>query len=455
MVVARFFPALLIATLSLLLGACVDSSSDAGSTSGADTSASDTTAQQDEDRSVKVSGYAVKGVIAEGIITAWGLDSDGSFVQVGEPVRTDERGYYDLSIPGGQDLIKLELTSDGNTRMRCDAVDGCQGYGGSGEAAFGEEFWPGPSLQLETMVAVGDSEAPSGGHLTPLTTLSTTVFEVTGAGDGWQGFEQAQGQVEAWFGLQAGAVAGTPVDITRELPSDLALADLEAALVNSAFLGLAEQFPDEGVQGVIDAFRYQLESTGEIARDDTDGQPGSDHIKAYAAVHAYTLADSQQPATADTLVSAAEALTGTMNDPDYAGTQPVDQPAGGNEDTTTESEPEPASEPAPETEEDLAQQPAPEPTPETATATLSWQAPLTRENGTTLSMGEIDQYIVRYGTQPDVDEMTNEVIVEDGQAMEYEVTDLQEGTWYFAMRTVDQDGLESAWSEVASKTVAR
>ena len=51
--------------------------------------------------------------------------------------------------------------------------------------------------------------------------------------------------------------------------------------------------------------------------------------------------------------------------------------------------------------------------------------------------------------------MTNEVVVEDGQAMEYEITDLQQGTWYFAMRTVDQNGLESAWSEVASKTVAR
>ncbi|WP_328186516.1 fibronectin type III domain-containing protein [Marinobacter sp. OP 3.4] len=452
MVVARLTAALLIATLSLLLGACGGGGSGAGSSSSG-TSASSDAPEPDEDRSVTISGYAVKGVISEGIITAWVLDSDGAFVRVGEPVRSDERGYYDLAVPAGHDLIKLELTSDGNTRMRCDAVDGCQGYGGSAAAAFGEDFWPGPNVQLETIVAIDGSDGPTSGHLTPLTTLSTTLFEVTGAGNGWQGVEQAQRQVEAWFGLQAGAVAITPVDITRELPTDLAVTDLEAALVNSAFLGLAEEFPVEGVQGVIDAFRQQLMNTGEIAPDDTNGQPGSDRIRAHAAMHAYTLAESET--NTDTLLSAAERLVGTMDDPVNAGTPPDDQPASGDDGATTEDEPDTAPEP----EEDLVQQPAPEPTPEpppeTAVARLSWQAPLTRENGNALSMGEIDRYIVRYGTQPDVDQMTNEVIVEDGQAMEYEITDLQQGTWYFVMRTVDQNGLESAWSEVASKTVAQ
>ena len=62
---------------------------------------------------------------------------------------------------------------------------------------------------------------------------------------------------------------------------------------------------------------------------------------------------------------------------------------------------------------------------------------------------------MRYGTQPDVNQMTSEVVVEDGQSMETEVDGLTEGTWYFAMRTVDQNGLESAWSEVASKTITQ
>jgi len=101
------------------------------------------------------------------------------------------------------------------------------------------------------------------------------------------------------------------------------------------------------------------------------------------------------------------------------------------------------------------QEPALEPEPVTATATLTWHAPLNREDGTSMAMGEIDQYIVRYGTQSDAEEMTNEIIVEDGQTMTYELPELGEGTWYFAMRTVDQNGLQSAWSEVANKTVTR
>ncbi len=447
MVVARLPTVLPIALLSLLLSACGGSGGDSGSSSSDPSVSGSTPEAEDEGRSVNISGYAVKGVISNGIITAWGLESDGSFVQLGEPERTDGLGYFDLTLPAGQELIKLELSSDGDTRMRCDAVDGCQGYGGSAMADFGEDFWPGPSLQLETMVAVDDS---SGAHLTPLTSLSTTLFEQAGSGAGWEGFEQAQRQVEAWFGLQAGAVALTPVDITRELPAELPLADLEAALVNSAFLGLAQEFPVEGVQGVIDAFRDRLMGVGEIGSEDTGEHPGSDRIKEYAAIHAYTLASGDQPATRDTLVSAAERLTGTMANPDFAGTQPDEKPAAGEDD------PDPArdTDPAPAPEQDLVQQPAPQPAPATGTATLSWQAPLARENGTALAMGEIDQYIVRYGAQPDVDDMTNEVIVEDGQAMSHEITGLEQGTWYFAMRTVDQDGLQSAWSEVANKMVS-
>jgi len=59
---------------------------------------------------------------------------------------------------------------------------------------------------------------------------------------------------------------------------------------------------------VIDAYREQLLSAGVINDEDANDLPGSDRIREYAAVHAYTLADSEVPATADTLVLAAERL---------------------------------------------------------------------------------------------------------------------------------------------------
>jgi hypothetical protein len=86
---------------------------------------------------------------------------------------------------------------------------------------------------------------------------------------------------------------------------------------------------------------------------------------------------------------------------------------------------------------------------------MSWNAPSTRVNGDSLAMGEIEKYIVRYGTEQSIEERSNEAVVEDGQAMEYEVAGLAEGTWYFAMKTIDTNGLESDWSVSASKTITR
>ncbi|MEQ5833687.1 fibronectin type III domain-containing protein [Marinobacter sp. NFXS9] len=68
-------------------------------------------------------------------------------------------------------------------------------------------------------------------------------------------------------------------------------------------------------------------------------------------------------------------------------------------------------------------------------------------------MGELDGYVLRYGTEKDIESMSNELVVEDGQSMELKITGLDRGTWYFAMRSVDVDGLKSQWSSVVSKTI--
>ena len=70
-------------------------------------------------------------------------------------------------------------------------------------------------------------------------------------------------------------------------------------------------------------------------------------------------------------------------------------------------------------------------------------------------MGEIEKYIVRYGTEQSIEERSYEDAVEDGQAMNYEVAGLGEDTWYFAIKTIDTNGLESDWSVSVSKTISR
>jgi hypothetical protein len=89
-------------------------------------------------------------------------------------------------------------------------------------------------------------------------------------------------------------------------------------------------------------------------------------------------------------------------------------------------------------------------------AVLSWEAPLTRANGDTIDMGELDSYIIRYGRSED--ELTNEIVVGDDVAKtdpnpEYVIDNLDEGTWYFTIQVRDSRDLLSEPSNVVSKTI--
>lgn len=88
-------------------------------------------------------------------------------------------------------------------------------------------------------------------------------------------------------------------------------------------------------------------------------------------------------------------------------------------------------------------------------AVLSWSAPLTRVNGESIPMAELDQYVIRYGQ--DADELSEEVVVTNAQAeaeMSYEVSGLGVGTWYFTIQVQDTGGLISEPSEVVSKAIS-
>lgn len=88
------------------------------------------------------------------------------------------------------------------------------------------------------------------------------------------------------------------------------------------------------------------------------------------------------------------------------------------------------------------------------TAVLSWSAPLTRVNGESIPMGELDRYVIRYGQ--DTENLTEEVVVANAQAqaeMSYEISGLDNGTWYFTIQVQDTSGLISEPSDIVSKSV--
>ena len=82
--------------------------------------------------------------------------------------------------------------------------------------------------------------------------------------------------------------------------------------------------------------------------------------------------------------------------------------------------------------------------------TLSWQVPTQREDGTALEFDDIKNYRIYSGTN--ANSMTNVIVVDDPNQVNYSET-LLEGTYYYAISTVTQDGVEGPKSGTISLTV--
>ena len=83
------------------------------------------------------------------------------------------------------------------------------------------------------------------------------------------------------------------------------------------------------------------------------------------------------------------------------------------------------------------------------TATLSWQAPTTNTDGAALT--DLAGYRIYYGT--DAGELSETVQLAGVGLQTYVIDDLGLGTWYFAIKAVTTTGVESALSDVVSKTI--
>ena len=76
-------------------------------------------------------------------------------------------------------------------------------------------------------------------------------------------------------------------------------------------------------------------------------------------------------------------------------------------------------------------------------------APLQRTDGTPLQ--NLAGFRVYYGTQPSA--LATVIDIANPGASSVVVDNLTSGTWYFAATAVDADGIESAFSTTASKTI--
>jgi hypothetical protein len=88
---------------------------------------------------------------------------------------------------------------------------------------------------------------------------------------------------------------------------------------------------------------------------------------------------------------------------------------------------------------------------QTGSMTLHWTAPVTRADGTPLSLSDIGGYRIYYG--PSAGNYPNSLDVTDGTAQSATVTNVSVGTYVIVMTTYDVDGMESAYSQPVTITV--
>jgi len=87
--------------------------------------------------------------------------------------------------------------------------------------------------------------------------------------------------------------------------------------------------------------------------------------------------------------------------------------------------------------------------PATGSATLSWSAPATREDGSALT--DLAGFKVYYGTSPD--NLSSTVTLNGAGVTSYEIDNLSAGTYYFVVTAIDSTGSESPSSTMVSKTI--
>lgn len=85
-----------------------------------------------------------------------------------------------------------------------------------------------------------------------------------------------------------------------------------------------------------------------------------------------------------------------------------------------------------------------------ATIHLSWDYPLERVDGSGIEVFEIDRFHIY---QLDESGDYGSVHVVDGLETQLDITGLQDGEYHFAVTVIDNDGLESDYSEVVSISV--
>lgn len=414
-----------------------------------------------------ISGTAVKGVMHNGIVQAYRIGPDNTTgrptlrTPIGEPVRTNRVGEFTLPIPRDLDKqwVVLEVRADEKTRMTCDATAGCQDARDRSRVEFGEQITLSDDFVLRSAVR---AESGAESHVTPLSHIAVAQARQSDQGLTDPGLRTAYRETSRFYGLDRDVLLNTrPKDITkRSNPNGAERDRTRLSLINAAFM---QKVSEDDSASALTELLDQASGGTEQGTVTAAGSTTRNKLVLDLAEHAADLANDLRTRN-DSLPSRTEfsraenwavdlfeqASPEIPSAPENDGRQRTGEE---NEDQGNNNNPAPQGENADESntgdDTNTGDDDATEPD---DSAYLSWVAPGHRVNGEEIEMSELDGYTIQYGQ--DADNLSQKVEIPLADTMEYEIDGLAEGEWHFRIRSYDEQGNASAWSDTASKTIA-
>jgi len=128
-----------------------------------------------EDKSLitskQISGTAIKGVIKNGTVSAYGVADGKKDLSPLGISSTDDQGNYSLTINNYNGPVIIEISANSNTTMICDIMEGCD------DKMFGEELSLDDDFSLKTAIPATQSDKNITANVTVLTSLATAYAE--------------------------------------------------------------------------------------------------------------------------------------------------------------------------------------------------------------------------------------------------------------------------------------
>lgn len=165
----------------------------------------------DEKITSTLSGTANKGIIIDGVVNAYKIKNgliESTPIATGT---TDDKGKYSLNISDYSGPLQVVVSAGANSKMKCDAINGCDtDDNGTLDANFGDTISMPSTLKMEAIIPKLTGGTVNG-SVNPLTHMAAAYAKSYGMGE--LGIQVAIDRIEALFDIDD--LLGTdPLDIT-------------------------------------------------------------------------------------------------------------------------------------------------------------------------------------------------------------------------------------------------